>query len=212
MAKKSSKEDPIERATRKLEKAKLKLEAAEERYVQARTRGKQEVERARLQAAEWLAEAAERVQRRAAAVERAEARLREATQPPEDGSEAALVTVGEIVLGPLESDEMTGEDEIALPAGLEPTETILVEANGTMALSARELQALHALRDVQRDGGVTAQDWRAAARMTGTTFGRARSALVGEGLVAQDGNPSRSTRYTLTEAGLSLVSDVRDSE
>lgn len=212
MAKKSSKEDPIERANRKLEKARLKLEAAEERYAQARTRGKQEIERARLQAAEWLAEAAERVQRRQAAVERAEARLRDATEPPEESSDLAPLTVGEILLGPVESDAMNGEGGVALPAGLESAEVILVEANGATALTARDLQALHALRDVQREGGVTAQDWRASAGMTGTTFGRARTTLVAEGLVAQDSDPGRSTRYTLTGAGLSLVSEARDSE
>lgn len=75
MGKQSEKDNPEEKARRKLGKAQLKLHVAQEEHAQARERGKQEVEKARLRAGKRLAKVAQRVERRAQAVARAEARL-----------------------------------------------------------------------------------------------------------------------------------------
>ena len=75
MAKKARKEDPQERARRRLSQAQLKLEAAHDKHAQVGVRAEQELERARLRGAKWVARSAERVERRTQTVAKAEADL-----------------------------------------------------------------------------------------------------------------------------------------
>src|SRR5438105_2659315 len=79
MAKRARKEDPQERARRKLARAQLRLEMARDKHAQEGVRAEQEIERARLRAARWVARSATRVERRTQAVAQAEADLASAS-------------------------------------------------------------------------------------------------------------------------------------
>ncbi len=183
MAKKGETDDGLKKATKKLAKTRLKLEVSEERYAQARERGKQEIERARLRAAEWQAEAGERVQRRAGAVERAEIRVREATR----------AAAGE------DSEAKAGDSTVGDGAGAS------ADGNGTTDLTSRELKALRILKDLNGNGGIRAQDWRAATGMPGSTFARVRNALLQHGFVAAEGALNQRARYAVTDSGASMT-------
>jgi hypothetical protein len=163
---------------KKFLKAKKRLEEAEHLYAEARRRGEQAIQKAQARAERWVEVAATRVGRRLAALERAEQRLRSATPP------AAV--------------------DDTKPTSVELVEVVAEQPAGIIVLAGREALALEALRRIAKDGGVTAQEWRSASGMAGTTFARSREALVRYGLVSQDGEPSRTTRYTLSEAGASF--------
>ncbi len=83
MARDGAKNDPVERAQRKLTKAQMALNVAQEEHAQARVRGKQEIEQARLRAAKWLTKTGKRVDRRAASLAKAKERLDQARAPIE---------------------------------------------------------------------------------------------------------------------------------
>lgn len=184
MAKKGVTGDGLKKAKKKLAKTRLKLEVAEERYAQVRERGNQGIERARLQAAEWQAEAGERVQRRAGAVERAEIRVRESTR----------AAAGEV--SGAEAGDSTGGD--GANAG--------VAGNKTTDLTSRELEALRVLKELNGNGSIRAQDWRAATGMPGSTFARVRSILLEHGFVIAQGALNQRARYAVTDSGTSMTS------
>jgi Winged helix DNA-binding domain len=178
MAKKKRGDGSGSKPEKKLQRVRQRLDEVQELYVEAQKRGEQAIDKARLRADKWLQEAADRVGKRATALERAEARLRKGMASADaDVPDSTIVEVVEVL-------------EIA--AG-DPASIVI--------LAGREALALQALRRVQKDAGVTAQEWRSAAGMSGTTFARSREALVRYGLVNQDGEPGRNTRYSLTEAG-----------
>jgi hypothetical protein len=175
MAKKKRGTGSGNKPEKKLQRVRQRLDEAQELYVEAQKRGEQAIDKARLRADKWLQEAADRVGKRATALERAEGRLRKGMASADvDGPDSTIVEVVEIEAG---------------------------EPAGIVILAGREALALEALRRIQKDAGVTAQEWRSAAGMSGTTFARSREALVRYGLVNQDGEPGRNTHYSLSEAG-----------
>jgi hypothetical protein len=178
MAKKKRGEASGGKREKRYLKARQQLQQAEQLYAEAQRRGEQAIDKAHARAERWLAVAANVVGRRVAALERAEQRLRPSGPAADgDGADSSVVEVVEIAVE---------------------------EPSGIIVLAGREALALQALRQIDRDGGVTAQEWRAAAGMSGTTFSRSREALVRYGLVSPDGEPSRTTRYTLSDAGASF--------
>jgi hypothetical protein len=117
MGKKSSDEDPVEKAQVRLAKAQLRFQVAEEKHAQARERGKQEIEKARLKQAKWLARATQRLERRAEAVARAEGRLLSLTAGHEPDSAPAEASSPEAVADLLREREAEAprEDPAILP-------------------------------------------------------------------------------------------------
>jgi hypothetical protein len=173
VAKKKRDSDSGDKAQRRIQKAQQRLDQAREMYAEAEARGRRAMERAQAKAEAWRKEASELVQRRTEALERALSRSGDGSRPA-DGGESLVV------------------ETVKAPA---------VDTSAEIILAGREALALQALRGLPQQDGVTAQEWRAAAGMSGTTFARSRAALVRYGLVNPDGEPSRTTRYTISEAG-----------
>jgi hypothetical protein len=169
----------------RLEKARARLRTAEDRYVETRQRGEMKVEKARQKADAVLSKAAERVQRRKDAVDRLEAQL---------GMKGALSDLhhapGDAVADsstfePIASETVSGLNGHAWDA-----------PNGLSGLRARELRALETLQALKLEGdGVTAQQWRALAGMSASTFDRARHRLVETGLVTTSNAAQKRARY-----------------
>src|SRR6516225_8500671 len=135
MAKKKRDSNSGSKRDKKLQSARQRLEEAEQLYAEAQRRGEQAMERVRVRAERWVAVAAARVGRRTAALERAQHRLRP---------------------GPPATTSQDGDSDLAI------VEIPVEKPAGIIVLAGREALALQALRRVDHDGGVTAQEWRSA--------------------------------------------------
>lgn len=173
MAKKKGDSDSGDKTEKRIQKARQRLVEAQELYAEADARARRVIEKAQTRADAWRKEASELVTRRTEALDRALSRSKDGSRPANESEATAVETV--------EAPE--------------------IEGTAVLVLAGREALALQALREMPQDGGVTAQEWRATAGMSGTTFARSREALVRYGLVNSDGEPSRTTRYSVSEAG-----------
>ncbi|MGI8824976.1 MAG: hypothetical protein ACR2JC_04890 [Chloroflexota bacterium] len=212
MAKKADKKDPEEKARRKLADAQLKLHVAEDRHMQAREEGKQEIEQARMRAARRLTKAGEEVEKRREQVSRAEGRLIVLTGETQSSDAPHTEGSQDVISGPILDQD--GEAEVFVTDGLEAAAAHVSDESpdpstfnaGAIQLREREMRALRALHEDFGDRGANVTEWRAAAGMPNTTFARARRALLVHGLVSQDGDGARGTRYSASRLGQDMVS------
>jgi hypothetical protein len=153
---------------RRLEQTQRKLRVAEEELAQAMTQGQQIMDKAKLEAERLKDKAAGRVAKQLARLEQLEAQLTPVKAAKPAGKNG-------------QRQETQGATPESAPS--KPT------------LSEREQRVLEALRAAAGPDGLSGGEWQVLTHLAKTTFARARTRLLADGLVETTGGPRSHVRY-----------------